>query len=191
MAEYKLQDTDYPSTYEYHKDRERAPHLEQPWQAIRMHKAADFVKLVNPSGVVDLGCGDGGMLTLLRPIPSHGYDWHDASVAGWAERGVTAEQRDVFVSRPDDLVWAELVVATEVLEHLADPHGTVRWIASHDEVKWLVASSPVNERPGPGQDSHIWAWDFEGYEKLVVDGGFEVVEHEVVEWSQVLLARKV
>jgi len=188
MTEYRLQATDWPSTYEYHRDRERAPHLEQPWQAPRMHLAAEFVRSVNPRDVVDLGCGDGGMLSLLKDFPSWGFDFHPASAEGWAERGVTAEHRDVFNERPDDLRWAQLVVATEVLEHLADPHGAVSWIAQHTE--YVVASSPVNELPGSECDSHIWSWDFEGYEKLFTDAGFEVLRHEVADWSQVLLARK-
>ena len=190
MAEYRLQETNYPSTYAYHEHRERAPHLEQPWQAARLHKAFDMIKSVNPTSVVDLGCGDGGLLSLLPPIPAWGYDFQNSNVAGWVERGVTAEQRDVFNDLPEDIRWGELAVATEVLEHLDDPHAAVRWIGDH--VRYIVASSPDNEKPeeGADHDSHLWGWDMAGYAKLFTDSGFVVVEHVLVDWSQVILVRK-
>lgn len=191
MAEYRLQASDYPSTYEYHRDRERARHLEEPWQAPRLYKAVELIRVAEPSNVVDLGCGDGGLLSLLGDIPAWGYDFAPANAEGWTERGVRGELRDVFNERPDNLAWAELVVMTEVIEHLADPHGALKWVASHEQVKYVVASSPDDERPGSTCDSHIYGWDFRGYESLFVEAGFEVVEHVKVDWSQVVLARKV
>lgn len=182
MAEYRLQETDYPSTFEYHEHRERAPHLEQTWQNGRMYAAAKMIRKIAPKSVVDLGCGDGGLLSLISFIPSWGYDFCPANAEGWKERGVTAEFADVF-NTDFEPKWGELTIVTEVLEHLKDPHGVVEWIARNS--KYIVASSPKDERPGDVCDSHLWAWDWEGYEALL-EPHFTILEHRPVDWSQVI-----
>lgn len=183
MTEYRLQESDYPSTFEYHEHRERAPHLEQNWHCGRLYMAAKFIRQINPSSVVDLGCGDGGLLSLIKYIPSWGYDFCPANSAGWVERGVTAELRDVFNT---DFTprWGELVAVTEVLEHLRDPHGVVEWIAKN--AKYIVASSPVEELPGGHVDEHIWSWDYDGYADLI-GKHFTILNHRKVDWNQVLV----
>lgn len=186
MGEWRLQDSDYPSTYDYHVDRERAPHLEQATHRSRLLRTAEIIHEIKPSSVVDLGCGDGGLLSLIKDIPSWGYDFAPANAQGWAARGVRAEFKDVFNVR-EDVKWVELAVMTEVLEHLAEPHNTIRWVA--ENTTYLVASSPAFERPdGHDPDCHIWAWDFEGYEELLFPY-FEIILHEIVEWSQIIVGK--
>lgn len=186
MTEYRLQESTYPSTYAYHQNRERAPHLEQSWHNGRIFVAVKMIRKINPASISDLGCGDGGLLSVVQKqtsIPCWGYDFCPANAEGWEERGVTAEFADVF--NDDNFVprWGELVVVTEVLEHLAEPHRVVEWIARN--AKYIVASSPKDETPGGPCDSHIWAWDWEGYEDLL-SPHFNILEHKPVDWSQVI-----
>lgn len=183
MGEWRLQESNYPSTFEYHEHRERVSHLDQYNHRPRLLKAVEFIRSATPSSVVDLGCGDGGLLSLIKDIPSWGYDFAPANQAGWEERGVTAYPVDVFNVR-GDIRWGELAVATEVIEHLADPHEAVAWIAQH--ARYLVASSPAFERPGSDPECHIWAWDFDGYAALL-ESHFNILRHEIVDWSQVIL----
>lgn len=186
MAEYRLQDTDFPSTFEYHKDRERAPHLEQNWHAGRLFMAAKFIRRVAPHSVVDLGCGDGGLLSLIKDIPSWGYDFCPANAEGWKERGVRGEQRDVFNTDFDGVLWGELTVVTEVLEHLRDPHGVVDRIAHNS--KYIVASCPFDEQPKDDHDEHLWGWDEEGFKALVGEH-FTILEYRRVDWTQLLMGK--
>ncbi len=90
MTEWRLFDGDVPhvSTYAFHEHRDRAPHLEQTMHRERLLRTAEAVRALNPASVVDLGCGDGGLLSLITDIPSWGYDWHPASVQGWRERRI-------------------------------------------------------------------------------------------------------
>jgi hypothetical protein len=185
MTEWRLFDDDIPfvSTLEFHRDRERAPHLEQPAHHERLYHAEKLIRGLNPGSVVDLGCGDGGLLSLIRDIPSWGYDWQPSNTAGWADRGVTAEARDVFAAR-DVPRWGECAVLTEVLEHVAQPHGIVQWAA--ENARYVVASSPAFERPGSASECHAWCWDLDGYADLFAPH-FEVLSHEIVGWTQLLV----
>lgn len=191
MTEWKLfsGDTAAVSTAEFHADRERAPHLEQGGHRERLFTAAGLVFQVMPQTVVDLGCGDGGLLSLIDGadlgIDCWGYDFCPANAAGWAERGIKAELRDVFATR-DVPHWGEVVVMTEVLEHLTDPHGVLEWVARH--CRWVVASSPRHENGIHHDDVHAWAWDEQGFAELFAPH-FVVHDHRGVDWSQVILAR--
>ncbi|WP_393075315.1 methyltransferase domain-containing protein [Streptomyces sp. LN704] len=204
MAEHKLFDGDVPhvSTAEFHAHRERAPHLEQPVHQGRLNAAFAFIiealqvhAAVKPGTddvtLSDLGCGDGGLLQTLRGVvglTAYGYDFQPSNAAGWAERGVNARQADVFGTDRDRIILGDIAVTTEVLEHLADPHGAVRWIGEHS--RYLIASSPWNETPESHDECHAWAWDQYGYRALIEQGGYTVLRHETVGQFQVILAEQ-
>ena len=200
MTEYRFYPDGIPpvSTFEFHEHRERAAHLEQPVHRPRLLKAAEFVGeavtrlrsgLPKSVTVSDLGCGDGGLLSIVQGLPrvsAWGYDFAPANVAGWAERGVSAEAVDVFNGDRGRVDLGDVTVMTEVLEHLADPHEAVRWVAGGS--RFLVASSPWGETPDYHDECHSWAWDLDGYRALVEQGGFRVLRQEKVSWFQVVLA---
>lgn len=187
MTEWRLFDGDSPhvSTFAFHEHRERAAHLEQEWHRARLLRTAELVRGLEPVSVVDLGCGDGGLLSLLEGIDAWGYDFQPSNQWAWEERGVRAEPADAFA--PDARVeWGQVAVMTEVLEHLADPHGTLARIAEH--VDYVVASSPWNETGDAHCAEHAWAWDEDGYLDLF-EAHFDVQHHERVGWSQLIVAR--
>lgn len=203
MSEWKLfeGDTPFVSTAEFHMHRERAPHLEQPIHRDRLELAASFVeeavllgkgKSPNHNKVVDLGCGDGGLLSLLRgraeKIVAWGYDFQPSNRAGWIQRRVSAVEADVFGKGSDLVCFGNVAVTTEVLEHLADPHGAVRWIGNN--TSFLIASSPFTETGESHDECHAWAWDMAGYRALIEQGGFAIRRHEAVGMFQVVLAER-
>lgn len=184
----------YVSTAEFHADRERAPHIDQPHHRPRLLRAAELVVMamhgVRMGTVSDLGCGDGGLLSVLHTkygLPCWGYDFAPANAAGWTERGVKAQQADVFGEDRGRIEFGDVTVVTEVLEHIADPHGAVRWIGQNS--RWIVASSPFTEGPWGHDECHAWAWDPDGYRALITQGGFEIIEHNGLDPFQLILAR--
>ncbi|MFC8447685.1 methyltransferase domain-containing protein [Kitasatospora sp. NPDC057223] len=209
MTEYRLFAGDVPhvSTPEFHEHRERAPHLEQPVHRPRLDKAYQLVLDAAArhhasgagysAGVTDLGCGDGGLLSLLKrhedkydryDLAAWGYDFQPSNQAGWNERGVDAELLDAFAPGHPGVILGNIAVMTEVLEHLADPHGTVQWVGTH--CRFVVASSPWTETPESHDECHCWAWDQEGYRALIEQGGYTVVRHETVGQFQVILGER-
>lgn len=178
------------TTAEWYNGRETAPHLEQETHRARLVRSAELVAHAAFADrlrtLVDLGAGDGGLLSLLGPaVRGWGYDLAPANIEAAKDRGVDVRHGDVLT---DDLEWGQIAVATEMLEHLVDPHAFVRTIAEHAQV--LVCSSPWQERPGHAYEFHAWAWDFDGYRALVEQGGFTVQRHEAVGPFQVILAAR-
>jgi len=201
MAEYKLFEGPIAdvSTFTFHEHRERAPHLEQWVHQGRLKLAADMVReavdhvetrITSPCVVIDLGCGDGGLLSLISRLPwvsAKGYDFQPSNKIGWDERNVVAFAKN-FVEEFSEIPDADVYVMTEVLEHLTDPHGFVRKIRARGDRVQLVASSPWTEHAGSHDACHAWAWDQEGYKQLMWQAGFKVVRHEEDGMFQVLHA---
>lgn len=179
-------------TAEWHRPRERAPHLEQLGpQRNRLLAAAWHVHeacfLYNLRSVVDLGAGDGGLLSLLRgDLPAWGYDLCPANVvAALAERGVNVCYADLM-DEHTHVEWGELAVCTEMLEHLLDPHAFLRRVAGHCRV--IVASSPRTETDKDHYEHHLWAFDEDGYRELLEQAGYRIVRQQRVDWFQVVTA---
>jgi 2-polyprenyl-3-methyl-5-hydroxy-6-metoxy-1,4-benzoquinol methylase len=182
------------TTPQWYSGRERAPHVEQSAHRGRLLLAADMATqaIHNDStlkSLVDLGCGDGGLLALFQPlsferdVPMWGYDLQESNVApAVAERDVDVRYGDVVAG---DIEWGDVAVTTEMLEHLLDPHEFVRRIAQHSRV--IVASSPFTETDQSHYEFHVWAWDQAGYIALIEDAGFHVARHQTVDMFQVIM----
>jgi len=178
------------STAAWYAERDRAPHLEEYPHIARLATTASMVhraRTLGADSVVDVGCGDGGLLSLLDPrLPAWGYDLQPSNVEGGAVRGVDVRLGDAVAG---DIEWGEVAVATEVLEHLVDPHGFVARIAEH--ARWLVASSPANETAESHYEHHLWAFDQVGYRALMEQAGWTVIEHVTNDDGfQILLASR-
>lgn len=175
------------TTEAWYSTRDRAPHLEQPDHRPRLEATA---RLVNQSlddhlgfSVVDLGAGDGGLLSLLDWDKfTWGYDLQPSNIEGANSRpGVNVMMANVL---EDPIDYGDIAVATEFLEHLVDPHAFVRQVAEHCPV--LICSSPWNETADSHYQYHCWAWDPEGYAALLETNGYRVINHELVGAFQVI-----
>src|SRR5512136_1433004 len=190
MAEYRLHDPGtIPecTTPQWYEGREHAPHLEQPTHRARILAAAaatvEVAQILGASTVVDLGAGDGGLLSLLGPsLTGWGYDLQPTNVAAAKGRNVDVKLADITT---DPITWGEITIATELLEHLRDPHGLVALAARHSRA--LVCSSPCEETPESHYEHHVWAWDQAGFSKMITDNGWRIVHHNTVYATQLIL----
>jgi SAM-dependent methyltransferase len=85
----------------------------------------DVHRLAGPGGVVDLGCGRGEWLALLRAsgVAARGVDANPAFVAAGRARGLDMELGDALgylEALPPDSI--DMVTAFHVVEHLATEH---------------------------------------------------------------------
>lgn len=173
------------ATPAWYAGRESAPHLDQPMHQGRLHLSAQHVRgavaAYGARSVVDLGCGDGGLLSILDAgVSAWGYDLQPSNVVV-ARAGTDVRFGDVLA---EGIEWADLAVATEMLEHLVDPHGLLREIRRHASV--VVASSPWTETAESHYAHHLFAWDLAGYEALLSGTGWRVVRHDTVDMFQVI-----
>lgn len=174
------------TTADWYQTVERAPHLEQDLHRARLEVAATLCLDTTGRTLVDLGAGDGGLLSLVTNAfdDCWGYDLIPANIDGALERGVIVELLDVVAGEPR---WADVAVCTEMLEHLVDPHGFLARVREHCD--WLVCSSPHTETHDFHYGHHAWAWDVDGYSALLDGAGWEPVTHRTVDMFQVVLAR--
>lgn len=178
------------TTPEWYAQRESAPHLEQGVHRPRLEMAADLAMRVARSwgwwAVSDLGAGDGGLLQLLKREPrltAWGYDLQQSNVDASKLRGVDVRYADVLRDRVN---YGDIVIATEMIEHLVDPHGFVGSLYDNeDEVQCLIASSPHTDTLEDHIQYHAWGWDVEGYANMLESAGWEVVDHQTTGIFQV------
>lgn len=127
------------------------------------------LELTGGATVTDLGCGDGEMLTMLPPhARAWGYEAGAADAAAGQGRGLDVRQADIL---RDPLDYGDLLIASEVLEHLDDPVAFLKALPE----RHLVASSPSAETGEWHNPIHSWAWDLEGYQNLLERGGWRVL----------------
>ena len=125
-----------------------------------------------PTSLVDLGCGDGSLLQEISqlPIPMWGYDAGSENVDIATKNGLDVRKTDLISGTP--IEWADLIVATEMVEHLVDPHGFIKNLPGN----LLVLSSPSAETADWHYEHHAWAWDLPGYREMVENAGWTVTE---------------
>jgi len=161
---------------------------EWPDHVLRANVTGALIASTAPTDVIDPACGDGSIVMAahhLRAI-QHAtlFDISGPSVEILRERQQNRRNEDI----PED--WRierssiedalgdgsyDLIVLTEILEHLEDPDAILR-LARQRAIR-LVASSP-EMRPGQIDDNpeHLWMFDGEGYEEMLRTAGWTGVQ---------------
>lgn len=103
--------------------------LERRNARIQRRMAMIAEEISDGSSVLDIGCGSGDLLEILRKLkPSctlRGVDLSPDAVQRARARGFSAEVFDVATGSAEALGEADYVVMSELIEHLASPEAVV------------------------------------------------------------------
>jgi SAM-dependent methyltransferase len=152
--------------------------LTPPWSSSRYHVLVGLREALNEaitsyvragSTVVDFGCGDRPYepLVTARRAAYVGADLPGRSVV---DRSVDKEGR---IDAPDGS--ADVVLSTQVLEHVDDPSSYLREahrVLSRDGILILSTHGYWKYHPDPND---FWRWTSSGIKRQIEDGGFEVL----------------
>lgn len=172
----------------WYRDREQADHIHQEGHRERLIEAVERVEQLYKEAfgglnVCDLGCGNGGLLKTLRDrnpdMELHGYDLCPDNVKHAQNVYGVSVQLEDFTNplRWPNLELGGIVVLTEVLEHLVEPHRLIEMLRRHPGVRFIVASSPAAETPAHHYEFHIWAWTGDSYAKMFERAGWKIDRH--------------
>jgi hypothetical protein len=82
----------------------------------------------------------------------------------------------------------DIVVMTEVLEHLTDPYQVLERLR-RSCARRLICSSPSRETAESHCGEHAWAWDMAGYAEMITEAGWQIDHHAEVGGFQLVSAR--
>jgi methionine biosynthesis protein MetW len=151
-----------------------------------------IAKLVPPeSRVVDIGCGDGTLLLELartRGTDGFGVDISTYAVEHARKRGVECDVADVTDPRFEIRPGTQVVIISEVLEHIADPEAVLVRLREagirhvivtvpntgylEHRVRLLFGRFPVQWLLHPGE--HVRFWTVADFRVMASATGFDV-----------------
>ncbi len=105
-------------------------------QRKRLHAVAELVRAHRPKTVLDVGCGSGQLLTvpLAKNFPElqiTGLDEDSTSIAWARSQDPPSNLRFALPQELPAESRFDLIVASEVIEHVEDPAGFLVWLRGH------------------------------------------------------------
>lgn len=179
----------HESQVDVHTGRQVRVYLEDGLQRSRIELAREVLKRIigqlsesddahRPKHIVELGCGACDITGFFSW--GHKVEAYECSLSGVAYVKQNWKWVDL---RPMDFVKAEpvacdVLVACEVLEHLADPLALLaKWLPL---AKYALISSPLKgDREGDlSGGEHVWSFDEDDFEQFAGSGGHQIVGRE-------------
>jgi 2-polyprenyl-3-methyl-5-hydroxy-6-metoxy-1,4-benzoquinol methylase len=193
---YKTFDKPHSHDAEWYKDREVADHINQGDHRPRLMQVKDYViGLVGNDETItiaDFGCGNGGLMReIQKELPNNkiwGYDLCPANIEDSHQKGNTENIKYLdFVN--EDVEFPNVVIATEVLEHLVDPDAFIKRLLDNG-VEYIVASSPDYESPSYHAPFHLWVFNGDSYKEMFEQQGWKVLEHNKAYFQYIIAKNK-
>jgi SAM-dependent methyltransferase len=154
-----------------------------------------LVKVVKPKRSLDIGCGSGLITKLLAEVSDEVVAVDVSEEAIDVTRGALGETTsvllktvDIFDSNETVSEWKEsfdLVVLSEVLEHIPDDQGALAtaWRLLSNR-RWLLLTVPGDPKLWNAEDErvgHVRRYTREELRRKLTDSGFEI--DEIINWG--------
>jgi 2-polyprenyl-3-methyl-5-hydroxy-6-metoxy-1,4-benzoquinol methylase len=157
--------------------------------AERYRRVVDSGSLREGDRVLDYGCGDGALLSVLhrrsrgRSYELHGFDPNALAVelagAALASHGVKATIHSSLKSLPD--AYFDRVLCTEVIEHASAPGDLLLEVARVLKPGGrLVVTTPIRLTERPEDVNHVREWFPDEFIRIFQNGAWRVIAHEQV-----------
>jgi 2-polyprenyl-3-methyl-5-hydroxy-6-metoxy-1,4-benzoquinol methylase len=192
---HKTFDKPHSHDAEWYKDREAVDHINQSNHRPRLLQVQDYlIELLakHPNYTIcDFGCGNAGLVREIQSKVSNkiwGYDLCPANVKDAHSKG---NENNVFYTdfiNDNNLEYPDIVICTEVLEHLVDPDAFITKLLNNG-VKYIIASSPNYETPTNHEPYHLWVFNGDSYKEMFIDTGWDVITHHKADFQYIVAKR--
>ena len=169
----------------FYHDRPVSDHIHESGHRERLLRClADVAFLFDidkqSRSMTDLGCGNGGLMwefsKRFPDSPTWGYELSPLAVQyGKDHYRVDITHIDFVNALDDQLRFGDVIVMSEVLEHLIDPVAMLKRLRGRS--RWIVASCPSQEDDKQHYEFHLWAWDMGSFLRMFEKLGYQVILH--------------
>lgn len=180
---YKTFNQPHSHDAEWYKYRDVADHINQINHRPRLIQVQEYLLELlenHPNYTIcDFGCGNAGLIREIQSKVTNklwGYDLCPANVNDAHQKG---NSDNVFYKdfiNDADINYPDIVICTEVLEHLVDPDSFIKKLLNNG-VKYIIASSPDYETPNNHEPYHLWVFNGDSYKHMFIDAGWDVLLH--------------
>ena len=152
---------------------------------LRVQLTGALISWFAPDTILDPACGDGTIVAAAhRARPIAAARMADLSrpnfyFVGSEMRGILPDNLSVACQSIEETLAEDrnydVVVLTEILEHVEDPVAILRMARQRANV--VIASSPLIMDNGQIDDNpeHLWQFDAPGYEEMLIEGGWQPI----------------
>lgn len=149
----------YSKTYDHTQWDEHVTRIS--WTASRLQQ---FIDLQRPpiERVVDLACGDGALLNALENVREKVF----CDIVAAPHLTLMPMSMETSVK----YMTGDLLVCSEVLEHLDDPDRVLR--DAHGGFQWIAITTPLGEDDPEKNEEHYWGWDMLGVDEMLTATGW-------------------
>jgi len=136
-----------------------------------------FLGNINSKKILEVGCGDGGVIELLKNENSVvGIDISSNGVKNLKSLGIKSYLVDISQEKiPAETGFFDFVLVFEVFEHLKSPQYAIEEIQRVCRKNGIVLLSIPNYRTGH-KFIYRGLFYFKSFEKYLIDNGFEIVD---------------